>query len=81
MERAMMSPDQFERRLRELLQRKPYRPVRIVLEGGDTFDIDDPQFVARDGGAAGYIDANQEPWLFDYQDTVSITEAPSEVGS
>jgi hypothetical protein len=77
----MMTPEQFEQRLRELLQRKPYKPVRVLMDGGDFFDIDDPQYVARDGGAAGYIDGKGEVYMFDYRDVVDFIEAPSEVAS
>jgi len=77
----MMTPEEFEQRLREHLQRKPYRTIRIVLDGGDTFDIDDPQDVQHYLGAAAYMDANKELWTFNYRDTLEITEAPSEVAS
>jgi hypothetical protein len=77
----MMTPEQFEQRLRELLTRKPYKPVRVVMDGGDVFDIDDPQYVARDGGGAGYIDAKGEIYLFDYRDVVDLIETPTEVAS
>lgn len=77
----MMTPEQFEQKLRELLQQKPYKPVRVVLLGGDVFEIDDPQYVARDGGAAGYIDAQQEVHLFDYRDVEEFTVASSGVAT
>ena len=77
----MMTPEQFEQRLRELLQRQPYKPIRVVMDDGDVFEIDDPQYVARDGGCAGYIDANEEVHFFDSRYVKELTLAPSEVAS
>jgi hypothetical protein len=77
----MMTPEQFEQKLRELLTRKPYRTVRVLWDGGGYFDIDDPQYVARDGGGGAYRDAEGKIYLFDYRDVADFVEAPSEVTS
>jgi len=76
-----MTPEQFEQQLRALLQHKPYKTVRVVMDDGEVFEIDDPQYVARDGGCAGYIDANTEVHLFDHRYVKEFTLAPSEVAS
>lgn len=72
----MMTPEQFEQRLRELLQRRPYKPFRVVLLGGRMFEVDDPQYVARDDGAAGYIDSKGEPISFDNRTVVEFVAEP-----
>lgn len=73
----MMTEEQFERTLRELLQRRPYKPFRVALVGGEVIEIDDPQYVARDGGTAGYINAAGVPFAFDYQNVVEFIPDPA----
>jgi hypothetical protein len=75
----MMTDEQFENTLRELLQRKPYRPIRVVLDDGEVFEIDDPQYVARDGNTAGYINAEGRPIEFNNLNVVEFIAGPAEV--
>jgi len=77
----MMTPEQFEQKLRELLTRKPYKMVRVLMDDGDFFDIDDPQYVARDGGVGAYMDGNQNVHFFDHRNVADFVEAPCEVTS
>jgi hypothetical protein len=77
----MMTSEQFEQTLRELLERRPYTPIQVVLDSGRVFEIDDPQYVARDGNTAGYIDAKGEPYYFDNRCVVEFIPGPVEVTS
>ena len=75
----MMTSEQFEQTLRELVERRPYTPFRVHLLGGRIFEVDDPQYVARDGNTAGYIDAKGEPIPFDNRTVVEFIPGPVEV--
>ena len=75
----MMTPEQFEQTLRLLLSHTPYQPITVVLQGGTRFQIDDPRYVARAGGVAAYISADQKLVFFDHEDVAEfIPPAPAE---
>jgi len=50
-----MTPEIFERTLRELLQRRPFLPFIVEMDDGERFIVDDPEAVPLSGGAAGFI--------------------------
>lgn len=77
----MMTPEQFEQTLREHLQRRPYKPVRVVLHEGEEFVIDDPQFVARRGGYAAWQDPTGFPHPFDYKTVAQFVVDTAEITS
>jgi hypothetical protein len=77
----MMTEEQFEQTLRELLQRRPYKPVRVVLQEGEQFEIDDPQYVVRRGGYAAWQDPTGFPHSFDYQTVAQFIVDPAEITS
>ena len=62
-----MNVDQFERELRQLLRAEPFRPFTIVLSGDRTIFVDEPA-IAFGGGAAGFIDAEDDVHFFNCKD-------------
>jgi hypothetical protein len=77
----VMTPERFEQTLRSLLSRRPYRPITVVLRSGERFEIDDPQYVSRAGGSAGYIGPAEDLHFFDYEDVAEFIPASEGVAS
>ena len=75
----MMTEEEFEQKLRELLQRQPFKPVRVVLQDGEEFEIDDPQYVARRGGFAAWQDPTGTPHPFDFRTVAKFVVDPVEI--
>lgn len=75
-----MTPEDFERTLREFQQRTPFQPFTVELVYGERFFIDAPEALALRGGVAVFIDTNGTPTLFDHENTGQITaQLPPEV--
>ena len=79
-----MTREEFRKQLTLHLKRTPFRPFAVVLNTGERFTIDDPQYVGHnvslDGGAAGYISPDKEVFLFEHADVEEFVEAPAEAG-
>lgn len=47
--------------IRELLRRQPFRPFRLVLSNGETYDVVHPEFVmfTKSGVVVGYPDSDR----------------------
>jgi hypothetical protein len=50
-----VSAENFDQLLRTLLHRRPFRPFLVELNDGGSFLVDDPEAVAYNNGAAGFI--------------------------
>jgi hypothetical protein len=60
----MMTRQQFDDLLRNLLRRRPFVPIEVALIDGKHFVIDRPDAVSTDGGAAGFIAEDGEIHFF-----------------
>jgi hypothetical protein len=71
-----MTPENFERTLREFRQCTPFQPFVVELVYGERFLIDSPEALALRGGVAVFIDTDGTPTLFDHENTGQITTEP-----
>ena len=62
-----MTPDHFDRTLRALQRRKPFRPFTVELVSGDQFQVDHPEALVLRDGVAVFIAAGGTPVLFDHE--------------
>jgi hypothetical protein len=76
-----MTAEQFQQTLLANLKRRPYRPFTVVLTSGETFEVDQPQYVAHSGAAAGYIAPTGEAYLFDHTEVQEFRLSTSEAGA
>ena len=76
-----MKRDDFEQQVRTSLRRRPFRPFSIVLTTGTRFEVDAPEALAFDGGAAGYLNPNGEPFLFPCEDVLQTEASTPEPAS
>jgi hypothetical protein len=51
-----MTNDEFEQQLRTWVRRQPFLPFAVVLLDGERVEVDSPEALAFDGGAAGFIE-------------------------
>ncbi len=61
-----MTAKEFQERLVSLLHKRPFVPFEVELLCGDKFVVDRSDAVSWGGGAAGFIAADGEIYLFDY---------------
>ncbi len=73
----MMTPKEFEEQLVALLHREPFEPFIVEFDYGERFEVDAP-FVSHSGGSAGYIDPDDQLYLFDYQNVRQFIQPTSE---
>jgi hypothetical protein len=73
-----MTEANFERSLRALSQRQPFKAFRVELASGAEFTIDHPEVLARRGPVAVYINPDGEYTLFD---NTMVTQLPEASGN
>jgi hypothetical protein len=76
-----MTLEQFQQLLLKHLKRQPYQPFTVVLTSGETFVVDQPQYVAHSGGGAGYIDPTGQPYLFNFTEVQEFRPLTTEAGA
>ncbi len=62
-----MDRDLFERALRSLKNRKPFRPFTIAMVDGDRHEIDHPDALAMRDGFALFAAPGSVPVIFDHE--------------
>jgi hypothetical protein len=62
-----MLPKNFERTLRALVRRAPFRPFTVELVSGARIKVDHPEALVFRGGLAVYINTQGGPTLFDHE--------------
>jgi hypothetical protein len=70
-----MTKAQFERTLRGLLRREPFRPFDVEMLDGKRFTVDRAEAVAMGTGAAGFIAEDQDIRFFDWESTRRFGES------
>jgi hypothetical protein len=65
----------FERTLRQLSNRRPFRRVTVGLVSGTNFTVDHPEALIFRGGTAVYIAPDGTPWWFDDESVEYLKQA------
>jgi hypothetical protein len=65
----------FERSLRALQTRKPYRSFTVALVNGDRVQVDHPEALVIRGGLAVFVAASGVPTLFDHESVSELIGA------
>jgi hypothetical protein len=67
-----MLPANFERTLRALVRRAPFRPFTVELVSGDRIVVDHPEALVYRAGVAVYISPEGYPAVFDHEGVSQI---------
>lgn len=62
-----MEATRFERALRALQRRTPFKPFTVELVSENRFAVDHPEALVFRGGVAVFISAEGPPALFDHE--------------
>jgi hypothetical protein len=65
----------FERSLRALHTRKPYRSFTVALVNGDRVQVDHPEALVIRGGLAVFVAADGVPTLFNHESVSELVGA------
>jgi hypothetical protein len=72
-----MTPDNFEKVLRAMIRRKPFKPFTIELLGQNRFEIDHPEATVCRQGVAIFLAPGPVPVYFDHDSVVQIIDSPA----
>jgi hypothetical protein len=72
-----MTTENFEKVLRAMIRRKPFKPFTIELHNGDRFEIDHPEATVMRQGVAIFLAPGPVPIYFDHEGVVQIIDAPA----
>jgi hypothetical protein len=61
-----MEADNFERLLRALSHRRPFRSYTVEFNSGETIEVDHPEALIVRAGVAVYLSADGTPAWFDH---------------
>jgi hypothetical protein len=67
-----MRPKNFERTLRALVRRSPFRPFTVELVSGARNKVDHPESLVFRGGLALFISSQGVPTLFDHENVPQL---------
>lgn len=70
-----MLAENFERTLRALVRRTPFRPFSVELVSGTRLEVDHPEALVFRGGVAVFVSADGEPTLFDHESVSQLVGA------
>lgn len=73
-----MVAESFERSLRAMVRRSPFRPFTVELVSGDRIEVDHPEALVFRGGVAVYVSPEGHPVLFDHE---SVSQLIGETAS
>jgi hypothetical protein len=62
-----MTPEHFDRTLRALQKRRPFRTFTVVLISGDRVRVDHPEAMVVRSGVAVFVAPDSTPWIFDHE--------------
>jgi hypothetical protein len=62
-----MTQDSFDRILRAVHRRRPFRAFTVEFVSGDRIEVDHPEALLFRGGTAVYIDPHGTPSWFDHE--------------
>ena len=72
-----MTTDHFEKVLRAMIRRKPFKPFTVQMHGGQRFEIDHPEATVMREGVAIFIAPGFVPIYFDHDSVVEIIDVPA----
>jgi hypothetical protein len=67
-----MVATRFERSLRAMARRKPFRPFTVELVSGDRIEVDHPEALVYRAGVAVYVSPEGYPSVFDHEGVSQI---------
>ena len=67
-----MLPRNFDRTLRALVRRSPFRPFTVELVSGTGIKVDHPEALVFRGGLAVFISSQGVPTLFDHENVSQL---------
>lgn len=76
-----MLPENFERTLRALARRTPFRPFTVELVSGSRIEIDHPEALVFRGGLAVFLSSTGVPTLFDHESVSQLIGATDQAAS
>jgi hypothetical protein len=62
-----MTSKSFDRTLRALQKRQPFRPFTVALVNGDRVQVDHPEALVFRSGVAVFVAADGVPNIFDHE--------------
>lgn len=62
-----MQKETFEKTLKALARRTPFRPFTVELVSGDRVKVDHPEALVLRAGVAVFVGASGVPTLFDHE--------------
>jgi hypothetical protein len=74
---ATMTLDHFEKALRAVWRRTPFRPFLVEMVSGDIIRVDHPEALVRRKGVAVFISSDGVPTLFDHE---SVSQVIADAG-
>ena len=72
-----MTVENFEKVLRALLNRRPFKPFTIELHSGERFEIDAPDATVLRQGVAIFLAHGHVPVYFDHLNVYKMIDAPA----
>jgi hypothetical protein len=76
-----MLAQNFERTLRALARRTPFRPFTVELVSGDRFEVDHPEALVFRGGVAVFISSEGVPTPFDHESVSQLIGTTDQAAS
>jgi hypothetical protein len=74
-EESVVDAENFDKSLRALHKRSPWRPFTVALVNGDRFQVDHPEALVVRGGVAVFVAADGQPTLFDHESVSQLASA------
>jgi hypothetical protein len=72
-----MTSENFDRKLRELQETKPFHIFTVELNGGRRFEVDHPNALVVRDGVAVFVAPGGVPVLFDHESINQVIVAPA----
>jgi hypothetical protein len=76
-----MHQSSFDRSLRTLVHRKPFKPFMVELTSGAQFMVEHPEALAFYNGLAVYLATDEELMLFDHHTVARLVRNGKAQGS
>ena len=72
-----MTTENFEKVLRAMIRRRPFKPFTVEFHNGDRFEIDHAEATVIRDGAAVFLAPGFVPIYFDQESVVQIIDSPA----
>ena len=73
-----MTAENFDRALRALQRRSPFKPFTVEMVSGDRFQVDHPEALVFRGGVAVFVSKAAVPVIFDHEGVSQFLGEPME---